>query len=424
MSDPLANPVLSSRSFRKEERKLKYADLAIQGTNNSSIASKRSVELLYAPAMGMNRSSTSVNNVKEYFKWFVPKKVSRSPCINRGYWLRLHAIRSCLDSIVQTLQDNEKMVVVNLGCGFDPLAFELLDPENMSAAKYRNKISFIDVDYPDLLRNKIQILKDTPELSTIIGSDVEINEAINANGDGIETRNYSAIPCDLNDANTFANLLNSTDILKKDKKIVKVFIAEVSLAYMKYQQADKIISLTGALPNSQFIILEQLTPEGPFEPFSKQMLAHFKKNDSPLQSVQKYPTVNSQLSRFKSLGYMNANAGDLLQLWNSVPLITRQQIEMIQPFDELEEFHLFAHHYLLLHATNNPAYKFVDSFENPQSVKDLAPIHVDFEETTLDLKRNFGASALVSASDSSKEIWYHGGCNPYRTNETLQIKLA
>lgn len=73
-------------------------------TNNSSIASKRSVERLYYP--------------KEvpFFRYFVPKFQRRAPLINRGYWLRLRAI----DVIVQRFLSKEKAgkkVVINLGCG-------------------------------------------------------------------------------------------------------------------------------------------------------------------------------------------------------------------------------------------------------------------------------------------------------------------
>jgi len=84
--DPLVNPTLSSLKGQqtKKERKLKYADLAVQGTNNSSIASKRSVEAIYLSKLGVNQSINEDGESSEYFKYFVPKLVNRSPCINRG----------------------------------------------------------------------------------------------------------------------------------------------------------------------------------------------------------------------------------------------------------------------------------------------------------------------------------------------------
>lgn len=128
----------------KQERRKKYADLAIQGTNNSSIASKRSVELLYLPKLtsANNFQMNKDNKLLEYFKFFVPKKIKRSPCINRGYWLRLFAIRSRLNSIMEQLPQNKKVVIINLGCGYDPLPFQLLDTSNVHSQRYHDRVSF------------------------------------------------------------------------------------------------------------------------------------------------------------------------------------------------------------------------------------------------------------------------------------------
>lgn len=155
----------------KQERRKKYADLAIQGTNNSSIASKRSVELLYLPKLSSanNFQMDKNNKLLEYFKFFVPKKIKRSPCINRGYWLRLFAIRSRLNSIIEQTPQDKKIVVVNLGCGYDPLPFQLLDTNNIQSQQYHDRVSFIDIDYSDLLKIKIELIKTIPELSKIIG---------------------------------------------------------------------------------------------------------------------------------------------------------------------------------------------------------------------------------------------------------------
>ncbi|CCD26153.2 tRNA methyltransferase PPM2 NDAI_0G03760 [Naumovozyma dairenensis CBS 421] len=417
-NNPLVNPVLSSRSdkslSKKQERKSKYADLAIQGTNNSSIASKRSVELLYLPKLNKDDKTTK----SEYFKWFVPKNIKRSPCINRGYWLRLHAIRSRLKSILES-NNGKKLLVINLGCGFDPLPFELLDRSNKSAECFQDTISFIDVDYSDLLVNKIKIIENSQELSQIITRE----QSSHISEDTLITKNYRTAPCDLNDSQAFEILSQDESLNLNDTNVIKIFIAEVSLAYMKPSNADGIISICSKIPNSHFVILEQLIPEGPYEPFAKQMLKHFRNNDSPLQSVLTYPTINSQLERFKKLGFPIINAGDMLNLWKQLPLETRSKIETIQPFDELEEFHLFAHHYILLHATNDTLFRFTDDYKFPSQVH--APLlserslKIKLTHEELNIKRSFGSSYV--SKGTKNQITYHGGCNPTRLNETLII---
>ena len=421
MVDPLVNPTLSSLENRKnrQQRKLKYADMAVQGTNNSSIASKRSVEGIYLSKLGANKSVDEGLSGKslEYFKYFVPKMVSRSPCINRGYWLRLHAIRSKLESINSST--DKEIMVVNLGCGFDPLAFQLLDKENADSQQFLEKFSFLDIDYSDLLQKKIQIIQQESELSSIIGFD---QASLSTNRDALTCDKYYTRPCDLNNTKSFDALINSSTDLPQlhDPNVVKVFIAEVSLAYMKSELADRIIELCSGLQNTHFVMLEQLIPQGPYEPFSKQMLKHFKNNDSPLQSVTKYQTIESQKERFQSLGFGNVNAGDMLQLWNSVSKEMRDKIDSIQPFDELEEFHLFCHHYIICHSTNDKTFEFTSDykFEPQPSLETLEIDHsVKIESLSSDLKRTFGSSVLTD----NGSILYHGGCNPNRINDTVCI---
>lgn len=425
MVNPLINPVLTGD---KQARKEKYADLAVQGTNNSSIASKRSVESIYLSQFDdINRHKDS-NDLIEYFKFFVPKVINRSPCINRGYWLRLHAIRSRLDSIVSYRDEHypkKQIVVINLGCGFDPLPFQMLDKNNKSSAKYNQNCSFLDIDYSDLLMKKIEIIANNEELSTIVGSN---NDSQNMTKDRYTSSNYFIRPCDLNDTDAFEKLLlqsqNDLPFLYDDENVIKVFIAEVSLAYMKAELSDKIIEITSNLKDSHFIMLEQLIPEGLYEPFSKQMLKHFKKNDSPLQSVINYHTIQSQIDRFTKLGYSNCNAGDMLQLWNNLSLEIKQKIETIQPFDELEEFHLFCHHYIISHCTNNSEFTFVEPYNFHKTnhltkVEDLKEISIQTKISINDtqIKRTFGSSISMGPT----KLIYFGGCTPYRVNELLMI---
>lgn len=73
-------------------------------TNDSSIVSKRSVSKLYFP------------NEPDFYEPVTAKFVRRNPLINRGYWLRMHAIEKVVLRFLS--DDNGKpKIVVNLGCG-------------------------------------------------------------------------------------------------------------------------------------------------------------------------------------------------------------------------------------------------------------------------------------------------------------------
>lgn len=403
------------KQLEKQERRKKYADLAIQGTNNSSIASKRSVELLYLPHLDINKNVDPSKPCNEYFKYFVKKSPKRSPCINRGYWLRLHAIRSRLDSIAEGTCGN--VVIINLGCGFDPLPFQLLDTQNAESFKYHERFSFLDIDYPDLIAEKVKLIKNSDELTNILGPEGTVMSSTYAQ---YESRKYIAASCNLNDPDSFKQLLTTFDL--RSSKTTKVFIAEVSLAYMKPECADDIILSCSALMNAHFLMLEQIIPQGENEPFSRQMLKHFRKNSSPLQSVLEYRTIESQMKRFNKLGFPYVNAGDMSQLWQSVSSEMRLRIEAIEPFDELEEFQLFCHHYIICHAVNYTSFEFKNNYKFMESTltPSLEYAEVQFEKVNSPISRKFGSS-IIDVSHNANLVIYTGGSNPSRVNETICI---
>lgn len=80
-------------------------------------------------------------------------------------------------------------------------------------------------------------------------------------------------------------------------------------------------------------------------------MAHFEKLNTPLRPVQKYPSVEDQKHRFKTLGWTTVSARNLWDLWSASDFMTcteRAALDKIEAFDEWEEFALFAHHYVLV----------------------------------------------------------------------------
>lgn len=66
--------------------------------------SKRCVSKLY------------LSDEPDFYEPFAPKYVRRNPLINRGYWLRMHAIEQVVKRYLKE-DDGKGKVVVNLGCG-------------------------------------------------------------------------------------------------------------------------------------------------------------------------------------------------------------------------------------------------------------------------------------------------------------------
>ncbi|KAF2796722.1 leucine carboxyl methyltransferase 2 [Melanomma pulvis-pyrius CBS 109.77] len=302
-------------------------------TNDSSIVSKRCVSKLYFP------------EEPDFYKPFVGKYVRRNPLINRGYWLRMHAIEQVVLRFLEE-DSGKKKVVINLGCGYDPLPFQFWHRH----ASISENCTFVDVDYPELIgRKRDRIMANDLLRDALLRTNLRSSKG----NVYLRSDKYMALGCDLR----FPEILETDLRAELDVPSSSfLFIAEVSVTYMPLPYADSLIRWAGTLEDARFCMLEQYLPQGPNHPFAKTMLAHFNKLQTPIQAVDKYPLLAQQSSRFIDAGWPTLNfCRSLWDLWSDndfTPPILRGSLDTVEPFDEWEEFALFAGHYFLLVASN------------------------------------------------------------------------
>ncbi|KAK4190317.1 putative leucine carboxyl methyltransferase 2 [Podospora australis] len=330
----------------------KAQDDQVMGTNNSSIVSKRSVEKLYFPS-----------EEPEFFRYFVKKFQRRAPLINRGYWLRLRVI----DVLVRNFllredlrkgkdgKEEKKKVVVNLGCGSDVLPWQCLT-RYLSSGEGEKKerrskkgVKFVDVDFPDLILKKKQTVLSTPEL-------VGMLNGVNEKGDGkkvvLESEEYAQVGCDLRDLKGLQEGLQSA-VGGSLESCEFIFVAEVSITYMETEGADGVVKWASTVGDAEFVLLEQILPDGPGHPFAATMLSHFDKLNTQLKSVAEYPTVADQHERFTERGWKDVTVKTLWETWADEGFVSqkeRRHLDELEEFDEWEEFALFASHYCVVRA--------------------------------------------------------------------------
>ncbi|KAI1300753.1 leucine carboxyl methyltransferase [Xylaria venustula] len=327
---PSAKPSRVAARSAKE----KAQDELVQQTNSSSIVSKRSVERIYYP------------DEPHYFRYFVKKFQRRAPLINRGYHIRLHVIDVAVRRFLER-PSSKTRVVVNLGCGSDVLPWQCMTryPDACRGAK------FVDIDFPDLMSKKRTIVLNTPELSSVFEPlDTKVDEHVL-----LKSNMYSQIGCDLRNTAVLEKALSTClDLNLSDCTFM--FVAEVSITYMETLGADGVIKWAGSLSQAEFCLLEQILPDGPDHPFAKTMLSHFEKLKTPLKSVFEYPHLDAQDNRFIRLGWSDVEAISLWQVWTNNDWISAEKIkelDLVEPFDEWEEFTLFASHYCVVMARNS-----------------------------------------------------------------------
>ncbi|KAF2451370.1 LCM-domain-containing protein [Karstenula rhodostoma CBS 690.94] len=399
-SKPKMQPQKATRKSGGGARsKQERIDDAIMNTNDSSIVSKRSVCKLYMP------------DEPDFYEPFTTKFIRRNPLINRGYWLRMHAIEQVVRRFLEE-ENGRSKVVVNLGCGYDPLPFQFWHRH----PSLSQNATFVDVDYPQLIaRKRDRILGNELLRNALFGTNLRPSQAPVY----IRSNRYLALGCDLRDLETLERLLR-TEVDATNASFL--FLAEVSVTYMPTPDADSVIRWASTLGDARFCLLEQFLPQGSEHPFAQTMLRHFDKLHSPIHAVQQYPLLNQQVSRFVDAGWSHVEiARNLWDLWSDDGFTSanlRRGLDTIEPFDEWEEYALFAGHYFLLVAsTSNRAV----SLETDRAVPSARPVdeprkvHLTLthhDQSQVELRR-FGAAVALDGDT----VAFHGG-------QGIQTRLA
>lgn len=196
---------------------------------------------------------------------------------------------------------------------------------------------------------KRAVVLDTPELRSVF----EPFDADAAEHVLLQSSMYSQVGCDLRNTADVQKALSACLGLSD---CVFFFVAEVSITYMETAGADGVIKWAGSFGQAEFCLLEQMLPDGSDHPFAETMLHHFEKLKTPLKSVFEYPGLEAQNRRFSRLGWPHVEAVSLWQVWTDDKWISasqRRELDLVEPFDEWEEFALFASHYCVVIARNH-----------------------------------------------------------------------
>lgn len=267
---------------------------------------------------------------------------------------------------------------------------------------------FIDIDYPDLMHKKRAVVLETPQLRDLLGSDFSVSSS-DKDPLLIKSQKYCQLGCDLRELAALRKVLESlVDLSECDV----LFVAEVSVTYMDTESADNLVHWASSVGNAEFCLLEQLLPYSPHHPFAQTMLKHFDKLKTPPRSVGQYPTLEQQKNRFQSRGWPQVRIWDLWEAWSSDEFVAEHEriaLDDVEPFDEWEEFMLFARHYFVIHAS---ASAHADSEATSQSALPAQneqaavceTVGAHFTKACTGPKRRFGAATIMESITGQKNL--------------------
>ncbi|OCT53344.1 hypothetical protein CLCR_09473 [Cladophialophora carrionii] len=312
----------------------------IMATNNATTALKASTERLY-----LSRP--------HFYKSFVKEAKRATPAIHRGNWLRMRAVSWVVRNFLERAA-GERKVIINFGCGYgteiwsDPLPFRWLAQKGSLCSDTK----FIDVDYELLIETKRNIILHRPEMRDLLHATASDITGIDPSV-ALDSEEYAAIGCDLRNLQRLERLLKTVMVLEQASILC---IAEDSTTFMPVKAADALIWWSAGLSSDvTFCLVEPSSPDQPDNPFTRKMTDHYKGLGTPLNSIFEYPYDRAQIQRFSNAGYAHIDHQSLWELWADPRFLSpsqRMKLDHVEPFDDWEEFALWASHYCLVVAHN------------------------------------------------------------------------
>lgn len=243
----------------------------------------------------------------------------------------------------------------------DPLPFLFLGKQ----PELCHNTTFVDVDYPALMKIKLATIEKTEQLKALLPKLTKTGQ-----NDGLMCSSdpYVAIGCDL------GNLAPLQDILQShlgmgNAGTAILFTSEVSTAYMELDASQAVFEWAATYNDVRFCLLEQHLPDGADHPFAATMMAHFDKLRTPLRTAG---TMEQMKKRFAAAGFPESGTDvrSLWELWSDPTFLgaeERRALDRVEPFDEWEEFALFGSHYFLLIAEKEPGRDYSQRFSTRAS---------------------------------------------------------
>lgn len=322
----------------------------IQQTDYDALSCKlAAISAGYLPSSTLQR--LPVDLAKQYTQWhreflLTLKKFSRRafgkvdqamrssfPVMNYGTYLRTVGIDV---AILDFLGANERVQVVNLGCGSDLRMLPLL--------MMFPQLKCVDIDYSDSVHLKNKILRENGTLRNALGLS---EESAGSSPILVDQERYKLVACDLNDILETSHLLNTCT----DDDIPTIIISECLLCYMHEKESQLLIQTVSAkYAHGLWISYDPIGGSQPNDRFGTIMQSNLKESRNlEMPTLMTYNSKEKYALRWSMTS--NVIINDMWEVLNTqIPETERKRLRSLQFLDELEELKVMQTHYILMKA--------------------------------------------------------------------------
>jgi [phosphatase 2A protein]-leucine-carboxy methyltransferase len=272
-----------------------------------------------------------------FIKYFAkPNITNKAPEMNRGYYARVHAMKTILYNFLN--KTNLNCTVINIGAGFDTLYFNLFADDKKLPVKY------IEVDFQQVCQHKKHIIKSKKQLIDCL---IDL-ETTNAPSNELHSQKYHLITADLRNTVELDRKLTACSL---DKSLPTLVIAECVLIYMKTTHSNDLIEYFGKnFKNCVFLNYEQFKLN---DRFGKIMIENMHMRSVDLVGMDACMSEETQIERFIKNGFENVKLISMTDYYkNYISNNERQRVESIEFLDEVELLFQLLDHYCIGLASN------------------------------------------------------------------------
>jgi tRNA wybutosine-synthesizing protein 4 len=268
----------------------------------------------------------------------------RQPIINRGYFARIETIRVQLSKFMQKFKEGP-IQIISFGCGFDTMSLNMLhelqiqgrestenetnNTNTNTNTNYNNDITFYEVDFMDVVRNKERYLRsedlfmnvlypnesDREELSVFNEwttlDDVDGSSSVAAGSSGSSggmihctlgsKKNYKLIGCDLRKSKNVKKVLLDAGI---NPNIPCAIISECTLVYIKSKHSSLLLRDIASIFNTNtpnMWLSYDMTHSN--DTYGRVMLRNLTNAGYKVPSFTDLPTIDLHKKLFETAGW-------------------------------------------------------------------------------------------------------------------------
>ena len=256
------------------------------------------------------------------------------------YWLRNMSVRAPQEWFVRkkhSITDAIPRQIVNLGCGLDTTAFNLLASQDDCVS-----FKYVDIDLPDVTNPKMQVIREDPKIRNLLGDNTMFG------GDLLQVQSdrYTLASSDITKLDSLDEKLRLAGI---NFSLPTMVVTEFVLAYVQTTQIEALVDYFAKnFPSLCFVDFCTSNIESDFG--DKEML-RFEDRGIPFIAKEYYWSPSTVRQTYEARGFVHESITMQEMLDDYVDPSERQRIGKIEPIEQSEAYFFDKMKYSYIHVS-------------------------------------------------------------------------